>query len=133
MIKKFLIIALMLMSLTGTANANVMNLKLSEHFYQKEFTCHCGCGETKIDMILIIKLEELRTALGNKSMTITSGYRCPIHNKGCGGAKRSQHQYGKAADIKVEGLSPSYIGKKARELGFGFVKVYPSWVHVDVR
>jgi hypothetical protein len=129
--KKILIIALMITSLTGTANA--MNLKLSEHFYQKEFTCHCGCGETKIDMMLIIKLEELRTALGNKSMTITSGYRCPVHNKGCGGVKRSQHMLGKAADIKVEGLSPSYIGKKARELGFSFVKVYSGWVHVDVR
>lgn len=131
MYKKILIIALILMGLTGTANA--MNLKLSEHFYQKEFTCHCGCGETKVDMTLIIKLEELRTALGNKPIIITSGYRCPLHNKRCGGVKNSQHQYGKAADIKVVGMSPSYIGKKAREIGFSFVKVYSGWVHVDVR
>lgn len=105
---------------------------LWKHFCSNEFKCKC-CGEVVVDNKLIDKLEELRVALGDKPIIITSGYRCLKHNKDTGGVKNSQHLYGRAADIKVIGLSPEYIGKQATKVGFSFVKVYSSWVHVDVR
>ena len=35
-------------------------------------------------------------------VTITSAYRTPAHNAKAGGAKFSQHLYGRAADIRVQ-------------------------------
>ncbi len=104
----------------------------TEHFKDKDFACH-HCGKIKVDPQLPIMLEKLRSALGNNKITITSGYRCPEHNKAIGGARRSQHLLGKAADIKVENKTPEEVGRAARKLGFGFVKVYRTWTHVDVR
>lgn len=107
-------------------------IKLSEHFLANEFRCK-HCQELRIDMMLIIKLEELRKAIGNKPIVITSGYRCPTHNLRVGGVSKSQHLQGKAADIYVNGVNNRYLAKKAKEVGFTFVKVYSGWIHVDVR
>ncbi|NQT22347.1 MAG: DUF882 domain-containing protein [Candidatus Omnitrophica bacterium] len=106
-------------------------IKLSEHFAQRELACSC-CGETRVNFMLIIKLEELRERL-NAPIIITSGYRCPLHNKAVGGVKNSQHLYGNAVDIKVEGYSPTEVSEIAKEMGFTFTKVYSTWVHVDIR
>lgn len=84
-------------------------------------------------MMLIIKLEELRKAIGNKPIIITSGYRCSIHNSRVGGVKNSQHLQGKAADLYVNGMNNRELTKKAKQVGFTFVKVYSGWIHVDVR
>lgn len=105
--------------------------RISEHFIANEFRCKC-CGELRIDMELIIKLEELRALVG-RPIIVLSGYRCPEHNKEVGGADNSQHLYGKAADIKVQGVGMHELARKARQAGFSFVKLYSGWVHVDVR
>jgi hypothetical protein len=105
---------------------------LSDHFKSEEFKCPC-CGRVVVDSKLIEKLELLRTFFNGASIMITSGYRCPDHNMKVGGVKNSQHTLGKAADIKVKGYDPVDVAKRARACGFAFVKVYPTWVHVDVR
>ncbi len=102
------------------------------HFKTKEFACKC-CGQVKVDKELLLKLETLRFYLGNEPIIVTSGYRCPKHNKTVGGARYSQHMTGKAADIKIKGCNSYAVGKMAKNLGFGFIKVYPGWVHVDTR
>lgn len=102
------------------------------HFKRSEFSCH-HCGAVKVNSALITKLEALRHELGDTSIVITSGYRCPKHNKAVGGAKRSQHVLGRAVDIKVKHYTPAEVGHFAKMIGFGFVKVYKSWVHIDVR
>lgn len=51
-----------------------------------------------MDPVFMEKLQELRDAFG-QAITVTSGYRCKDHNKAIGGAPRSQHLLGKAADI----------------------------------
>jgi uncharacterized protein YcbK (DUF882 family) len=112
--------------------AQTLDIRLSEHFTQSEFTCKCGCGETKVNMQLIIKLEELRERL-KVPIIITSGYRCEKHNREVGGVKHSQHLYGNAVDIKVKGYTPEQVAKIVKEVGFSFVRIYKSWVHVDVR
>ena len=110
---------------------------LSEHFSRAEFASHDsaptppGIPSPK----LIAKLEALRTALGDKPITIVSGYRSPAHNKAVGGAKNSQHVKGRAADIKVEGAHPSVVAQVAEKV-FGWLSgigVYETFTHCDVR
>lgn len=71
----------------------------SKWFEMGEFRCPCckslGMG---IDSRLIEILDYMRDELG-APLIISSGYRCEEHNHQCGGAKNSQHLYGRAADI----------------------------------
>jgi peptidoglycan hydrolase-like protein with peptidoglycan-binding domain len=105
-----------------------------KHFKVREFACK-HCGEIKIDINLLVKLEELRRAIGNRPIIINSGYRCPTHNRNVGGAKNSQHMYGKAVDIRVNGMSPRTLEKYADTVfnnggvGMGGATI----VHVDTR
>lgn len=106
----------------------------TKHFKISEFRCK-GSGTLPnggIDNNLILKLEELRYALGGKALVINSGYRSPSHNKRVGGASKSQHLYGKAADIVVRGVSPSRVYTAALKL-FNGVGKYNTFTHVDTR
>ena len=71
---------------------------LSEHFSESEFACH-HCNELKINPRLIELLEQLRYNIGGFPLTISSGYRCEYWNKHEGGAEKSQHIFGNAADV----------------------------------
>ena len=74
-------------------------------------------------------LERLRVAV-HRPIRIVSGYRCQQHNAAVGGAPRSQHLYGKAADLVV-GLATV---PEALAAGFTGVGHRGQWVvHVDVR
>ena len=68
-----------------------------KHFSPKEFTCHC-CGNGLPALMLVLWLDMLRKAWGDVVL-VNSGYRCPKHNAEVGGAKRSRHLLGCAADI----------------------------------
>jgi len=119
-------------------------MKLSAHFDSSEFACKCCEVEVPIAPDLIEQLEELSQAFAiagkRASIHIDSGYRCPKHNKAIGGAPKSQHMQGIAADIIVktsvgEIVSPAriadYLEKKYPDShGIGR---YRSWVHFDVR
>ena len=110
---------------------------LSPHFSKAEFADHSGAPFPPgiPSPKLIVKLEALRAALGGKPITIVSGYRSPAHNKAVGGAKNSQHLRGRAADIKVEGVSPRVVADIA-EAVFGWLSGigrYDTFTHVDVR
>jgi len=82
-------------------------------------------------MILVTKLEQLRS-LFNKPIHIISGYRCAKHNKACGGVTKSQHLTCSAADIRIEGVDPSRLAKRAHAV-FRAIGIYDSFVHVDTR
>ena len=75
---------------------------LSPHFRVQEFRCKDGSDPVFVDTALVELLEQLRTHFG-KAVTITSGYRTPAHNAKAGGTRFSQHLYGRAADIRVQG------------------------------
>lgn len=104
--------------------------KLSDHFSTKEFHCHCGCPVTYIDTDLIDYLEKKRE-LWKRPITIISGFRCVGHNKKQGGKKGSYHLVGKAADIKVEGMTTTAVGRDCVDAGG--LGVARSFIHVDVR
>jgi uncharacterized protein YcbK (DUF882 family) len=100
----------------------------SLHFAAREFRCpHCGVQRSSPR--LLERLERLRLYV-RKPIIIVSGYRCPIYNREIGGAQRSQHLYGRAADIPY-GLA-SLV--QARNAGFTGIGHKDGWaLHVDVR
>ncbi|PAB61311.1 YcbK family protein [Anaeromicrobium sediminis] len=114
------------------------NFNLSDNFKIGEFACHDSKKSVVVDRHLVKKLEELRTACGNKSITITSGYRSKEYNdalikKGLKASPKSNHMLGCAADIKISGMKPEEVAKKAIEVGFRGIGVYDTFTHVDVR
>ena len=56
-----------------------------------------------VDSSLAALLQKIRDHFG-RPVVITSGYRTAAHNKSVGGAAYSQHLYGRAADIRVQGI-----------------------------
>lgn len=80
---------------------------LTEHFNRAEFACKCGCGADHISPTLAARLEIMRAMLGSK-ITITSGVRCPAHNKVVGGVENSEHLSGEAADILCDNAIDRY-------------------------
>ena len=114
---------------------------LSPHFRVREFRCKDGSDPVFIDSALVELLERIREHF-SKPVTITSAYRTPAHNAKSGGAKFSQHLYGRAAVIRVQGVSVEAVAAYAESLmpNWGGVGRYPvkagratGWVHVDTR
>jgi uncharacterized protein YcbK (DUF882 family) len=108
-------------------------LQLSKNFSAKEFECRepHPSGEHRISKDLVQKLQQLRDVMG-VSLTITSGYRHEAYNRKIGGASRSQHIHGNAADVKCADLNRLFEECK---------KIFPAvgdgrkrgFIHVDVR
>lgn len=109
------------------------NTKLSSNFSVREFECKCGkCKNTLIDSQLVKYLQLIRNHFG-KAVTITSGYRCADHNKAVGGASKSKHTLGQAADIKVQGVEPKEVAKYAESIGVKGIGLYDTFTHIDSR
>ena len=113
--------------------------KLSENFNSLEFDCHGSgcCTETTINPKLVEYVQKIRDHFG-KSITVTSGYRCPVHNKRIGGATGSRHSKGDAADIVVAGVAPREVAKYAESIGIKGIGLYETnadghFTHVDTR
>ena len=116
--------------------------QLSPHFNVREFRCQCGQShETLIASELVDKLEALYTALNCSKIIVTSGYRCPEHDKAVGGTSSGQHTKGTAADVCCYGqdgqpISSKTVCCKAQDLGFtGIANITSSYqyTHLDVR
>lgn len=109
--------------------------KLSAHFSRKEFECRCGCGFCDVDARLLAGMELLRSAIA-KPIIVLSGCRCGKHNAAEGGASKSLHVSGRAADIRVNGVSARSLYAIAKPIpqfkGYG-VSDYSAFLHVDVR
>ena len=113
--------------------------KLSENFSSLEFDCHGSgcCSETIINPKLVEYVQKIRDHFG-KSITVTSGYRCPVHNKRIGGATGSRHSKGDAADIVVQGVTPREVAKYAESIGIKGIGLYETsadgyFTHIDTR
>jgi zinc D-Ala-D-Ala carboxypeptidase len=85
-------------------------MKLSEHFDLSEFTHSQTADRNHIDntppsyilpklMLLAQGMEKVRSLLGDKPITISSGYRCDKLNSLVGSRPTSQHTLGIAADF----------------------------------
>lgn len=102
---------------------------LSPHFSRSEFRSKPGGELIHIDHALIETLERIR-AIDGRPLRIVSGYRTPERNRAAGGAARSQHPQGRAADIEPGRCTPDQAWA-AGAVGIG---IKSGWViHVDTR
>jgi hypothetical protein len=139
---------------------------VSAHFSVNEFRCQDAARtgypvawrDTRL-VLLCQSLETIRERLNEQEpspvkLVITSGYRTPEYNAAIGGAKRSQHIEGRAADIVAWRLVPGgnvrhhgdWRRLTCKKLGAvvadlmrgqwippGGIGYYASFIHVDVR
>ncbi len=127
-------------------------MKLTENFSYKEMTYNRWANkeqqqrtndevsdEVLVNLIELCKnLEVLREKLG-KPISISISFRPLFWELLKGRSGKSQHTKGKAADIKVPGLTPSEVADwieiliKEGKMKQGGLKAYKTFVHYDVR
>lgn len=102
---------------------------MSKYFTEDEMRCKCGCGQCKMNEHFMDLLDSLRAAIG-KPLVVTSGYRCPEHDKAIGGS--GNHTTGFAVDLSVTDSNLRYlVVKTALELGFTRIGVARAFIHLD--
>jgi uncharacterized protein YcbK (DUF882 family) len=77
------------------------------------------------------RLQVIRDLL-NRPIVINSGYRTPEHNKAVGGAPKSYHLSGMAADIVVSGMPAAEVQAFLKNWSGG-LGLYTHYTHVDIR
>lgn len=113
---------------------NIMG-DLSEHFSRWEVECHCGCGFDTMDIVLNGWLELLRSHF-NRKVTVNSGCRCKAYNSTVNGSSLdSQHLYGRACDVVVDGVTPIQVYEYMLTImqDQGGLILYDDFVHIDSR
>ncbi|MDR0738809.1 MAG: peptidoglycan-binding protein [Oscillospiraceae bacterium] len=124
------------------------NTRVSANFKVGEFACSDGSDFILISNNLLGVLENIRSRF-SRPVKINSGYRTTAHNARLGAVPNSQHRYGTAADIVVDGVSGKdlyeYADKNIPEIVRGGLGAYyqpghkddpnfrSNMIHVDVR
>lgn len=108
-------------------------LKLTKNLSREEFRCPC-CDFDTVDYELVLLLQDVRDHF-NAPVHINSGCRCESRNRAIGGAPKSQHLLGRAADFVVAGVTCADVyaylhGKMGKT---GGLKNYGGWIHADTR
>lgn len=124
------------MATIKTAYVSKGNIQVSKHFKLKELQC-----KDKTDKVLycpetLEKLEKLRDLTKCSSVTVTSGYRTPAHNKKIGGASTSSHTEGYALDVhfKDSKYTTKQICCMAQDLGIkGIAYISSNAIHIDMK
>lgn len=109
-----------------------------EFFSREEFRCQCGgryCDgfPAEPEETLVRLVNDLRKQAGRPAHR-SSGLRCPTWNALQKGTKNSKHQYGKALDFYIEGLSGKQLLAMAQSdsrTSYAYIIEGP-YVHVDV-
>ena len=106
----------------------------SQHFSESELACH-HCQLNGVVQEILDALEAFRLLVGSHVL-LDSAYRCPVWNRLEGGALRSQHMLGKAADVRVTGKTARELYEIALQVpqirGLG-VADNQQFLHLDVR
>ena len=87
-----------------------MDLGPSKNLSWKELACHDGTPYPDLwldrALVLAAEFEEIRKRCEDRPITVLSAYRTDQYNLLVGGAKDSQHLYGRALDLETPfGLS----------------------------
>ncbi len=112
-----------------------------QHFTREEFKCKCGqyhppyCDgyPSEMDLRVVRLCDGARKHFG-KAGHVVSGLRCPQHNVDSGGVANSQHMYGEAVDLRIDGVSAdSLLDYFLKQPGVRYAyKINATNVHVDV-
>ncbi len=111
----------------------------------KELGCKDGTpypSEWRSNRAVILAgiFELIREQCGGQPITVLSAYRTPEYNRKVGGVSGSQHQYGRAMDLRApKGMTINEFYKIIRKLAdrkitaIRGVGKYSTFVHIDVR
>ena len=116
-------------------------MKLTTNFSLNEFNKRNYNVPTDVlrNLLELAKNLQVLRDVVKKPIKITSGYRPAELNAKVGGATKSRHITGEAADFKIEGYTPKQVAAiiekliaegKMKQGGLG---TYSTWVHYDVR
>ena len=108
---------------------------LSEHEQQKAnefFRCRRTNKKHDINSELLAKLADLSRRFDGRPISLVSGYRAAPYS-----SKTSRHRHGRAADIRIEGVSTKKVRdylwlRHGEEVGVGYYK-QQQFVHLDHR
>ena len=109
-----------------------------KYFTREEFKCKCGgkyCNgyPAEPEEKLVRAAVKVRENFG-VPVTISSGLRCPTHNKNSKGVYNSRHLTGKAMDFSVRGFSASSVlayVQSLPEIRYSYA-INGTWVHMDI-
>lgn len=124
------------------------DIQLQPHFKSSEFRCKCGKKhDYKVDTELVRGLEAFFTKIPElfditvSKICLTSGYRCPAHDRSVGGSGVGPHVDGYAADFIAyddanQPISSKIISCAAQEIGFrGIANITKAYIytHCDMK
>ena len=110
--------------------------QLSENFVSTNFDCQCrrpDCQVTLIDLDLLPALEVLWLMVNG--LWLSSGYRCPAHNREEGGKTGSYHLIGKATDVQSH-TPAKVVSERAEQIPLfrnGGIGRGATFTHLDCR
>ncbi|MEO0437895.1 MAG: D-Ala-D-Ala carboxypeptidase family metallohydrolase [Pseudomonadota bacterium] len=107
--------------------------RLSPNFERWEFKCPCGCGFDTVDKELLEYDQALSDHFDNRRVIITSACRCAAYNASVGGGPNSQHLFGRANDIIIEGIHPHLVQELLDDWGVPGLGYYDDFTHLDTR
>ena len=122
-------------------------IKLSPHFSSNEFNCKCGRKhDTYINTELVNALENLMSLMNSHGIPvqhayISSGYRCPAHDKAVGGTGYGNHTKAPfACDIRFVKADGKYVpaelvacfAQECKVFG-GIGVINAEYIHLDIR
>jgi uncharacterized protein YcbK (DUF882 family) len=99
--------------------------------HDKKFRCPC-CDRNEIDPRVEALHREIEEDIGQK-LIVTSGFRCPKHNKEVGGSATSSHLKGLAWDVAVDNSRLRYrVIQSALTRGITRIGVGKGFLHLDI-
>jgi zinc D-Ala-D-Ala carboxypeptidase len=119
-----------------------MATQLTPHFAVEELSCtqHREFDNTPPPEVVgtlrttAARMEQVRRLLGDRVISVSSGYRCRALNRAVGGARTSAHLTGDAVDFNCYGFGdPLAVCRALAESDLSFDQLIEegSWVHVS--
>jgi hypothetical protein len=119
-----------------------MATQLTAHFALEELSCtqHRALDNTPPPEVVAqlrltaARMEEVRRLLGERVISVSSGYRCRALNRAVGGASTSAHLTGHAVDFNCYGFGdPLSVCRAIAESNLVFDQLIEegSWIHIS--